>query len=193
MEIIRQPIPEVILVRPRKFEDARGYFCETYNGRRAADLGLPVEYVQDNVSRSLKKGTIRGLHFQKPPYAQDKLVSVLKGRILDVAVDIRHGSPTFGEHVAVELSGDSMEQLLIPKGFAHAFCTLEDDTTVFYKVSGYYAPEHDTGIVWNDPDLAVQWPFTDNEVILSDKDRGLPRLSEQPEIFSYGRNERKRA
>ena len=159
METERLAIPEVILLKPRKFEDARGFFCETYNMKRIEEAGLPTEYVQDNVSLSKKAGTIRGLHFQKPPAAQAKLVRVLKGRILDVAVDIRHGSPTFGQYVSAELSADGLEQLFIPAGFAHAFCTLEDDTEVMYKVTDFYAPEHDAGIIWNDPEIGLTGPW----------------------------------
>lgn len=185
MEIVPQAIPEVLLVKPRCFEDARGYFCETYNEKLSASYGLVARYVQDNVSLSRKAGTIRGLHFQLPPFAQAKLVRVLRGRILDVAVDVRMGSPSYGHYVAVELSAERQEQLFLPAGFAHGFCTLEDDTEVFYKVSDYYAPAHDSGIVWNDPDLAIRWPYQDDAVILSDKDKALSRFRDMPAAFHY--------
>lgn len=185
MEIVPQVIPEVLLVKPRRFEDARGYFCETYNEKLSASYGLVTDYVQDNVSLSRKAGTIRGLHFQLPPFAQAKLVRVLRGRILDVAVDVRTGSPSYGRYVAVELSAEHQEQLFVPAGFAHGFCTLEDDTEVFYKVNNYYAPAHDSGIVWNDPDLAIRWPYPDDAVILSDKDRALPRFCDERDAFHY--------
>ena len=185
MEIIPQAIPEVLLVKPRCFEDARGYFCETYNEKLSAARGLVTNYVQDNVSLSRNAGTIRGLHFQLPPFAQAKLVRVLRGRILDVAVDVRAGSPSYGRYVAIELSAERQEQLFLPAGFAHGFCTLEDNTEVFYKVNDYYAPAHDSGIVWNDPDLAIAWPYPDDAIILSDKDRALPRFRDMQGAFHY--------
>jgi dTDP-4-dehydrorhamnose 3,5-epimerase len=185
MEIVRLAIPDVVLLRPRKFEDARGYFSETYNEKQAIGYGLPSNYVQDNISYSKTAGTVRGLHFQRPPHAQDKLVRVLKGRILDVAVDLRVGSPTFGQHVAVELSAESGEQLLVPVGFAHAYCTLEDHTEVFYKVTSHYAPAHDGGVIWNDADLDINWPVADKDALLSDKDRLLPAFRDLPAIFFY--------
>jgi dTDP-4-dehydrorhamnose 3,5-epimerase len=141
--------------------------------------------VQDNQSISAKKGTLRGLHFQKPPRAQGKLIRVLRGSIFDVAVDIRRGSPSFGRHVAVTLDAISGTQLWVPAGFLHGFCTLEDDTEVFYKVSEYYSPEHDAGVYWNDPDLEIDWPVILETVVLSERDRRLPRLSELPEFFVY--------
>ncbi len=193
MEILPLRIPEVVLIRPRRFEDARGFFSETYNEREAARLGLPARFVQDNVSHSKTKGTVRGLHFQKPPHAQDKLVRVLKGRILDVAVDLRVGSPTFGQHVSAELSADNLDQLLVPAGFAHAYCTLEDDTVVFYKVTSHYAPAHDGGILWNDADLGIDWPVSADEALLSDKDKLLPRMCDLPDLFFYQTDKEKAA
>lgn len=186
MEIIPLAIPDVLLIKPRIFEDARGFFCETYNEKLAEKHGLPTRYVQDNVSLSKKAGTIRGLHFQRPPFAQDKLIRVLKGRTLDVAVDLRKGSPFFGRHVAVELSA-GMEQVFIPAGFAHGFCTLEDDTEVFYKVTTPYSPANDGGIIWNDSDLGIEWTTNEIKIIISDKDRLLPRLRDLPEMFTYER------
>jgi dTDP-4-dehydrorhamnose 3,5-epimerase len=148
------------------------------------EAGLDLDFVQDNHSRSAGRGTLRGLHFQSPPYAQSKLVRVLRGAILDVAVDIRHGSPSFGRHVTVELTADSWQQLLVPKGFAHGFVTLLPDTEVFYKVDAYYAAQHDMGVLWNDPDLAIAWPMRGDEVVLSDKDRAQPRFADLPAIFT---------
>jgi dTDP-4-dehydrorhamnose 3,5-epimerase len=166
-------IPDVRLITPRRFGDDRGWFTETWS-RRTLDIG----FCQDNMSLSAEVGTIRGLHFQKPPHAQAKLVMVLQGRILDVAVDIRRASPTFGQHVAVELSAAAGNQLLIPRGFAHGFCTLEPGTQVMYKVDDFYAPETDAGIFWADPDLAINWPVRVDQAHLSPKDLGLPRLKD---------------
>lgn len=167
------PIPDVRLITPRRFGDDRGWFTETWS-RRTLDIG----FCQDNMSLSAEVGTIRGLHFQKPPHAQAKLVMVLQGRILDVAVDIRKASPTFGQHVAVELSAAAGNQLFIPRGFAHGFCTLEPGTQVMYKVDDFYAPETDAGIFWADPDLAINWPVRVDQAHLSPKDLGLPRLKD---------------
>ena len=161
-----------------KHGDYRGYFSETYNRRTLAAAGIGINLVQDNHSLSAEKGTVRGLHFQTPPFAQDKLVRVVRGSVFDVAVDLRRDSPTYGQHVSVVLSDEAWNQLLIPIGFAHGFMTLEDDTEVIYKVSEYYAPEHDKGLRWNDPMLGIQWPISEDEAVLSDKDRGLPRFAE---------------
>ena len=161
-----------------KHGDYRGYFSETYNGRTLAAAGIGIDFVQDNHSLSAEKGTVRGLHFQTPPFAQDKLVRVVRGSVFDVAVDLRRDSPTYGQHVSVVLSDEAWNQLLIPIGFAHGFMTLEDDTEVIYKVSEYYAPEHDKGLRWNDPMLGIQWPISEDDAVLSDKDRGLPRFAE---------------
>lgn len=187
MEVIPQAIPEVLLIKPRKFEDSRGFFCETYNEARAKEAGIPTHFGQDNQSMSRAVGTIRGLHFQIGEMAQAKLVRVLQGRILDVAVDIRKGSPTYGQHVKVELSASGMEQLYVPVGFAHAFCTLEPDTEVFYKVTNLYSPAHEMGIIWNDPDLGIEWPVKAENAMLSDKDMKAPRLKDIPDVFHYER------
>ncbi|MDQ8728365.1 dTDP-4-dehydrorhamnose 3,5-epimerase [Bradyrhizobium sp. LHD-71] len=176
-------IPAVKLVTPKSFVDTRGSFCETYNEKRFQEHGIPLRFVQDNESLSLRPGTIRGLHFQAHPFAQDKLVRVLSGRILDVAVDLRRSSATYGRWIARELSSETGAQLLVPIGFAHGFCTLEPDTRVLYKVTGYYSPAHDLGIVWNDPDLGVNWPVAAADVVLSDKDRDLPRFRDLPAYF----------
>ncbi len=171
-------ISGLLLVEPKKFGDHRGFFSETYNRLRLAEAGFDLEFVQDNQSLSAETGVVRGLHFQSPPHAQDKLVRVTRGAILDVAVDLRRGSPTFGDHVAVELSEANWRQLLVPKGFAHGFATLAPATEVIYKVTDYYAPDHDHGILWNDPDLGIDWPVAAEAARLSDKDRLQPRLAE---------------
>ena len=176
-------IPDVKIITPKKFGDRRGFFSETYNRRAAAEAGIHLEFVQDNHSLSADVGTIRGLHFQSAPFAQDKLVRAPRGRILDVAVDLRRSSPTFGRHVAVELSAENWRQLLVPIGFAHGFCTLEPDTEVFYKVTNYYSPAHDHGLAFDDPALGIAWPIDAAKAILSDKDRRLPRLADCPLYF----------
>ncbi len=178
-------IPAVKIIDVTKYVDPRGYFCETYNYRALARDGIDLQLVQDNESLSIPCFTVRGLHFQAPPYAQAKLVRVLTGRILDVALDIRTGSPTFGRHVAVELDPISGRQLLVPKGFAHGFCTLEADTRVLYKVSQYYSPEHERGVSWCDPALGIDWPITPARAVLSERDAKYPRLAELPPYFHY--------
>jgi dTDP-4-dehydrorhamnose 3,5-epimerase len=183
MELIDLAIDGVKLVKPRRILDSRGYFVETWNRRAFREAGIDVDFTQDNASFSAKRGTVRGLHFQNPPMAQSKLVRVLKGAILDVAVDLRRASPTFGRHAAATLSAAAGDQLYIPTGFAHGFCTLEADTEVAYKISGLYSPEHDNGIAWNDPDLGIDWPLAGIDPTLSDKDRKLPRLAEAGSPF----------
>ncbi|HYH23523.1 MAG TPA: dTDP-4-dehydrorhamnose 3,5-epimerase [Azospirillum sp.] len=185
MDIQRLAIPEILVLKPAKFGDERGFFSETYNRKRFAEAGIDLDFVQDNHARSAQVGTVRGLHFQTPPFAQDKLLRVVKGAVLDVAVDVRHGSPTFGRHVAVELSEGAWNQILVPVGFAHGYCTLMPDTEVIYKVTNYYAPKNDAGILWNDPDLGIEWPVRPEEALLSDKDRVLPRLAELPVHFTH--------
>lgn len=187
MEFIRTEIPDVVIIEPKVFGDERGYFMESYRkDKLEAFLGFPVAFCQDNESRS-KKGVLRGLHYQLPPHAQTKLVRVIRGRVLDVAVDIRRGSPTFGNHVAVELSGENKRQLFVPRGFAHAFVVLEDDTVFAYKVDSYYAPECDRGIAFDDPEIGIDWPLSREELLLSEKDTRQPKLSEA-ELFEYGVN-----
>jgi dTDP-4-dehydrorhamnose 3,5-epimerase len=176
-------IEAVKIITPRRFGDARGWFSEVYSKKLFGEAGIELDFVQDNHSASSTKGTLRGLHFQTPPFAQDKLVRVTRGRILDVAVDLRRSSPTFGQHVAVELSQENGRQLLVPVGFAHGFCTLEDDTEVLYKVTNYYAPAHDFGLAWDDPELGIAWPVPPDQAILSDKDRKHPRLADLPWLF----------
>ena len=169
-------IPDVKILTPRRFADARGYFTETWNRKALHAAGISADFCQDNQSLSRAVGTVRGLHFQMPPYAQAKLVSVLSGRVFDVAVDLRRTSPTFGTYVATELSAADGAQLFIPAGFAHGFCTLDPDTILAYKVDAHYAPEADAGILWRDEDLAIDWPVGANEALLSPKDAVLPRF-----------------
>lgn len=171
------------VVTPKKWGDERGFFCETHNEQTWEKAGFSFRFVQDNHSLSRQIGTLRGLHFQTAPFAQDKLVRVVAGRILDVAVDLRRSSPSFGRHVAVELSRDNSRQLLVPIGFAHGFVTLEPDTEVLYKVTNFYSPQHDFGLAWDDPDLGIDWPFVDRDT-LSQKDRQWPRLRDLPEVFA---------
>src|SRR5215475_2300724 len=158
-EVLATEIPDVKLIIPRIYRDHRGFFSETYNRVDLATLGVNLEFVQDNHSLSVEKGVVRGLHFQIPPFAQDKLVRVIRGSIFDVAVDIRKGSPTYGKHVARIISAADWNQFLVPIGFAHGFCTLEANTEVIYKVTNYYSAEHDRGVLWNDPDLGIPWPI----------------------------------
>lgn len=175
----------VLKITPRRFEDPRGWFSETYNSARYAALGVNDVFVQDNQSFSRPAGTLRGLHFQRPPHAQAKLVRCLRGRIWDVAVDVRAGSPTLGQWVAAELTAAKGEQLYVPVGFAHGFVTLEPDCEVAYKTSALYAPESDGGVAWNDPDIAVAWPLGGAAPELSDKDRVLPLLKGIETGFTY--------
>ena len=185
MEIVSTKIPEVKIITPKKFGDHRGFFSETYNANTFNEAGLDLNFVQDNHSLSGKKGTIRGLHFQSHPFAQDKLVRVTRGSIIDVAVDIRKGSPTYGQYVAEELSAENWKQLLVPVGFAHGFCTLEDDTEVMYKVTGFYSQANDFGVRWDDPEIGIDWPLDGVEPQLSDKDKVQPLLKDLPEYFTY--------
>jgi dTDP-4-dehydrorhamnose 3,5-epimerase len=178
-------VAPVKLVRPRRFGDERGWFVETHHSAKYEALGITVRFVQDNHSYSRPKHVLRGLHFQTPPRAQDKLVRCIRGRIWDVAVDLRRGSPTFGQWLGVELSPDKGDQLFVPAGFAHGFLTLEPDTEVEYKVSDLYAPECDKGLIWNDPTLAIDWPLEGGEPILSDKDARLPSLADFDSPFEY--------
>ena len=178
MQVEHLNIPDVRLLSPRKHGDQRGFFSETYSRKALAVIGIDIGFVQDNHSYSADKGTVRGLHFQTPPFAQDKLVRVARGSVFDIAVDLRQGSPTYGRHAGAVLSAQAWNQLLVPIGFAHGFMTLEPDTEVIYKVSNYYAPDHDKGLLWNDPALGISWPIADTEAVLSEKDRKLPRLAE---------------
>ena len=183
MKVIDTSIPDVKLLVPRKLGDERGFFSPTYDKRAFAESGIGLVFVQDNHSQSVKQGTVRGLHFQISPWAQDKLLRVVAGSIFDVAVDLRRSSPTYARHVAVELSAENWNQLLVPAGFAHGFCTLEPDTEVFYKVTNYYAPDHDRGLLWNDPALGIEWPVSAAEAVVSERDRNWPTLAELPAYF----------
>lgn len=179
----RLAIPDVILVTPKRHGDARGYFAETFIAATYAEAGIPGPFVQDNHAYSQQAGVLRGLHFQTPPNAQAKLLRCTHGAIYDVAVDIRQGSPTYGQYVGEELSADNGAQLYVPEGFAHGYLTLTPDCHVQYKVSSYYAPDHEGGIAWDDPDIGIDWPLQDLTVILSDKDRILTRLKEIDPVF----------
>jgi dTDP-4-dehydrorhamnose 3,5-epimerase len=185
LDVHQFDIPGLLLIVPKRFSDARGYFSETWSDRLFRERIEDVFFVQDNQSMSAKKATVRGLHFQKPPYAQGKLVRVVRGSIFDVAVDIRRGSPTYGRHVATRIDAAEGAQLWVPPGFLHGFCTLEDETEVFYKVTTYYSASHDAGVLWSDPDLGIDWPVEPESVVLSDKDRQLPRLRDLPDYFYY--------
>ena len=175
----------VTLIKPRRFADERGWFSETYKRKAAAELGFGEEFVQDNHSLSRPVGTLRGLHFQTPPHAQAKVVRCLAGRIMDYAVDLRRGSPTYGRWVSAELTAQNGWQLYVPVGFAHAFLTLEPDTEVAYKVSDYYAPDCDGGIRFDDPQIGIAWPIAADRLVLSPKDTALPRLAEFDSPFEY--------
>ncbi len=182
LEVRPAGLDGVLEVLPARFGDSRGFFSEVYNKQRFCEAGVDLEFVQDNHSLSREAGVLRGLHYQLPDRAQDKLVRVLRGRIFDVAVDIRRGSSTFARWVARELSADRWNQLLVPKGFAHGFLTMEPNTEVAYKVSDYYSPAHDRSILYCDPDIGIEWPIAAGSVVLSDKDRAAPLLKDA-EIF----------
>lgn len=178
MKIIETEIQGLFIIEPDVYGDSRGYFFESFNKRRFEEqTGISVDFVQDNESRSTY-GVVRGLHFQKPPHAQAKLVRVVSGRVLDVAVDLREGSPTYGRHVAVELSGENHRQVFIPKGFAHGFSVLSEEAVFQYKCDDYYAPETEGAVAWDDPDIAIDWRIPADDMILSEKDKKHPRLSE---------------
>ena len=183
--ITPQAVPEVLLIEPVRFGDERGFFSETYSQKVLAAGGFSGAFVQDNHSRSPKRGTVRGLHFQAPPFAQDKLLRVTRGAILDVAVDIRRGSPTYGAAVAVELSAENWRQLLVPKGFAHGFQTLTDDCEVLYKVTDYYAPAAEAGLLWSDPALGIDWPLGTAEAVINARDAAWPALAAFDSPFTY--------
>ncbi len=183
MKVIEGKLKGVKLIEPAVFEDNRGFFMESYNAQTFADNGIPVTFVQDNHSLSVHKGVVRGLHYQLNPRAQSKLLRVTAGAIYDVVVDIRRGSPTFGQWESFELSAANKRQLYVPQGFAHGFCTIEPHTEVLYKVDSLYSAEHDRGIAWNDPALAIEWPAADP--ILSDKDSRHPLLAEAEYNFVY--------
>lgn len=181
--IERLAIPDVWTYTPRRFEDERGWFFESFNAKVLSDALRGVSFVQDNQAFSRVKGTLRGLHFQTPPRAQDKFVRVLRGSVLDVAVDIRHASPTFGKWVSALLSAENRVQIFVPKGFAHGYLTLEPDTEVYYKVSDFYGKENEAGLVWDDPALGIDWREQVSSVVMADRDRQFPRLADLPAYF----------
>ena len=188
MTFTRTAIPDVVIIEPKVHGDSRGYFVETFRQDKLEEfLGYQINFCQDNESKS-SKGVLRGLHYQLPPHAQTKLVRVIHGRVLDVAVDIRKNSPTFGKYVAVELSGENKKQLLIPRGFAHGFVVLEDDTVFAYKVDNYYSPECDRGIAFDDKNLNIDWILKKEELNLSAKDTKQPNLNETNDLFEFGVN-----
>ena len=188
MTFTRTAIPDVVIIEPKVHGDSRGYFVETFVSNKLEEfLGYQINFCQDNESKS-SKGVLRGLHYQLPPHAQTKLVRVIHGRVLDVAVDIRKNSPTFGKYVAVELSGENKKQLLIPRGFAHGFVVLEDDTVFAYKVDNYYSPECDRGIAFDDKNLNIDWILKKEELNLSAKDTKQPNLNETNDLFEFGVN-----
>lgn len=185
MEVIKTDIAGVVIIEPRLFRDDRGYFFESFSQREFDEKVAPIRFVQDNESKS-SYGVLRGLHFQKPPHAQSKLVRVIKGRVLDVAVDIRQGSPTFGRHVAVELTEENHRQFFIPRGFAHGFSVLSEEAVFQYKCDNYYAPQSEGALAWNDPDLAIDWRIPADKIILSEKDKRHPRLNDAAAwLFDY--------
>jgi len=184
INITETEIPGVLIIEPAVFGDARGYFLESWRESDFGSLVHPVHFVQDNESMS-SYGVLRGLHFQKGKYSQSKLVRVVSGRVLDVAVDIRRGSPTFGKHVAVELSGENHRQLFIPRGFAHGFSVLSGQAVFQYKCDNYYAPGCEGAILWNDPSLEIDWKLPEADILLSEKDRHNPLLADAPELFDY--------
>ena len=187
MEVIKTEIDGVVIIEPKVFGDHRGYFFESFSERDFNTNVREVRFVQDNESKS-SYGVLRGLHFQKPPYAQSKLVRVVKGAVLDVAVDIRKGSPTFGKHVAVELTADNHRQFFVPRGFAHGFVVLTDEVVFQYKCDNFYAPECEGAIAWDDPDLGIDWKVPADKIILSAKDTCHPRLKDAEWLYDYNEN-----
>lgn len=185
MDVRTTKLQGVVVLKPRRFADARGFFVEIYNQRVFRAAGVTATFVQDNHSYSREPGTVRGLHFQLPPATQAKLVRVTRGRVYDVAVDLRRGSPTYGQWIAEPLSAEGGEQIFLPHGFAHGFCTLDADTEVVYKVDAYYAPALDSGIIWNDPSLNISWPVAPGAAVLSDKDTRLGTFAAFASPFHY--------
>ena len=184
MEVIKTAIEGVVIIEPRIFKDSRGYFFESFSQNEFENKVHKINFVQDNESMS-SYGVMRGLHFQRPPYAQSKLVRCVKGRVLDVAVDIRKGSPTFGQHVAVELSEENHRQFFIPRGFAHGFAVLSDMAVFQYKCDNFYAPQSEGALAWDDPDLGIDWRIPTDKVLLSEKDRHHSRLRDAERLFDY--------
>ena len=184
MQVLKTGLPGVVIIEPARFGDDRGFFSESWNRRRMAEAGLDIDFVQDNHSLSRQAGTLRGLHFQSPPHAQAKLVRCGRGALFDVAVDIRHGSPTYGQWTGVELSFENGRQLFVPEGFLHGFVTRQPETEVIYKCSDYYAPDCDGAVRFDDPELGIDWGL-DGDPVLSDKDAAAPRLRDLPAYFTW--------
>ncbi len=184
MQVTETKLPDVRVITPRRFGDERGFFCETWNQRSLEAAGINITFVQDNESLSRDKGTLRGLHYQAPPFAQTKLVRVVAGAILDVAVDVRRGSPDYGKWVSVELSAENGRQILVPQGFLHGFVTLMDNTHVIYKVDDFYSAEAEGAVIWNDPDLAIDWGVAADAVVLSGKDAAAARFNDWASPFA---------
>ena len=187
MKFIKTEIPEVVIIEPKLFGDERGYFVETFRQDLFEKNIQKVNFIQDNESKSMR-GVLRGLHYQLPPFAQSKLVRVIKGSVIDVAVDIRKGSPTFGKYVAVELTEENKRQLFIPRGFAHGFLVTSDEAIFVYKVDNYYSPENDRGILFSDEELGIDWQIPKEKLLLSEKDKVQPKLAQTNELFKYGVN-----
>lgn len=185
MKVIKTDFPDLLILEPKVFEDSRGYFFESFNLSKYTEAGIDLTFIQDNESKS-SYGVIRGLHYQLSPYAQTKLIRVVSGKILDVALDIRQNSPTFGKHFCIELSSENKTQLLVPKGFAHGFAVLSETATVFYKCDNYYNPEAERGIRFNDPKLGINWRIESNKEIVSSKDKVHPELVNAEMNFIYG-------
>ena len=183
MEIERTALAGALIIRPKRYEDARGFFAPVYRQATLEAAGVAHGWVQDNQSLSRRRGTVRGLHFQRPPFTQAKLVRVVRGAALDVCVDLRRASPTFGLHSAVELTATNLVQVYVPPGFAHGVCTLSDDTEVLYKVSAGWSPEHEGGVMWNDPALGIDWPVEAHEAVLSERDKAWPGLVDLDAVF----------
>ena len=187
MEVLKTDIEGVVIIEPKVFGDHRGYFFESFSEKDFCAQVREVRFVQDNESKS-SFGVLRGLHFQRPPYAQSKLVRVVKGAVMDVAVDLRKGSPTFGKHVAVELTEENQRQVFIPRGFAHGFVVLSDDTILQYKCDNFYEPQAEGAVAWNDPDLGINWRLPEDKIVLSAKDTCQPSLKDVPWLFDYNEN-----
>ncbi len=185
MEIIKTDIPDLLVIKPQIFSDPRGYFFESYTAKKYKEAGIPVNFIQDNISKS-SYGVIRGLHYQLAPYSQSKFIQVLEGKILDVAVDLRKNSPTFGKHYAIELSSETKEQFFIPQGFAHGFSVLSETAVVMYKCDNYYSQEAERGIAYNDTTLNIDWKIPADKAIISTKDSILPSFKEAEHNFAYG-------
>jgi len=183
MQVLETAIPDVKLLVPKQFKDHRGFFSEVYSRKALTDLGITADFLQDNHSLSVEKGVLRGLHYQLAPMAQDKLIRVVRGSILDVAVDVRRSSPTFGRHVAAVLSAENWRQVYVPVGFAHGFVTLEPNTEVLYKVTAFYSPQHERGILWNDPALGIDWGVSPAQAVLSARDLTHPTLAAAKDLF----------